>query len=153
MRMKPRLTITLLSLGLAAGWGTGSLAQTTAPAPATAPTTAAESPLTSTAASANKEWRIPNGTHWTRASDTEKAAYILGLLNLAMIEYQLSGPNPKHRTTVPKLIAALNGMTVPQVVETVDAYYKSNPDKQQQPIIEVIWFQMVTPKVGPAKIK
>jgi len=38
-------------------------------------------------------------------------------------------------------------------VEAVDAYYKANPDKQQRPIIEVIWFQMVVPKVGPAKAK
>ena len=26
---------------------------------------------------------------------------MLGILNLAMIEYQLTGSNPKHRTTVP----------------------------------------------------
>lgn len=151
MRMKPRLTITLLSLSLAAGWGAESLAQTADPAPAS------EAPATTStvaaAASAKKEWRIPTGEHWNKASDTEKGAYILGLLNMAMIEYQLSGPNPKHRTTVPKLIKAMNGMSVSQIVETVDAYYKSNPEMQQQPVIEVIWFQVVTPKVGPAKIK
>ena len=44
-------------------------------------------------------------------------------------------------------------MTLPQIVETVDAYYKANPDKQQQPIIEVIWFQMVAPKASLAKAK
>ncbi|HOB61437.1 MAG TPA: hypothetical protein PKI41_04875 [Candidatus Competibacteraceae bacterium] len=147
MMSKSRFTITLLSLGLAASWGGGAVAQTVAPAPAPAAT--AESSSTA----AKKEWRVPTGEHWTKASDTEKAAYILGLLNLAMIEYQLSGPNPKHRTTVPKLISALNGMTVPQVVETIDAYYKANPDLQQTPIVEVLWFQIVVPKVGPAKIK
>jgi hypothetical protein len=44
-------------------------------------------------------------------------------------------------------------MTVPRIVETVDAYYKANPDKQQEPIIEVIWFQMVKPKVDQSKAK
>jgi hypothetical protein len=39
-------------------------------------------------------------------------------------------------------------MTVRQIMETMDAYYKANPDKQQQPIIEVIWFQMVAPKAA-----
>jgi hypothetical protein len=37
-------------------------------------------------------------------------------------------------------------------METVDAYYKANPDKQKQPVFEVVWFQMVQPKAGnPAK--
>jgi hypothetical protein len=78
---------------------------------------------------------------------------VLGILNMAMVEYQLTGPNPKYRTNVPRLVNALEGMTLPQIVETVDAYYKANPDKQQQRIIEVIWFQMVEPKAGakPAK--
>jgi hypothetical protein len=36
---------------------------------------------------------------------------MLGILNMAMIEYQLAGPNPKHRTTVVKLVKSLDGMT------------------------------------------
>ena len=96
---------------------------------------------------------MPTGEHWSKATDTERRAYVLGILNMAMVEYQLSGPNPRHRTTVPRLVKALDGMAVPQIVETMDAYYKANPDKQQQPIIEAIWFQMVVPKASPAKAK
>ena len=152
MLKKSRFSTTLLSLGLAAGLAGWSTAQAAESAPSTAKP--AESQSAQPAAPAKKEeWRIPTGEHWSKATDTERRAYVLGILNMAMVEYQLTGPNPKHRTTVPKLVKALDGMAVPQIVETVDAYYKANPDKQQEPIIEVIWFQMVAPKTGPAKAK
>ncbi len=152
MLKKSRFSTTLLSLGLAAGLAGWSTAQAAESAPSTAKP--AESQSAQPAAPAKKEeWRIPTGEHWSEATDTERRAYVLGILNMAMVEYQLTGPNPKHRTTVPKLVKALDGMAVPQIVETVDAYYKANPDKQQEPIIEVIWFQMVAPKTGPAKAK
>jgi hypothetical protein len=151
MLTKNRYKTILLSLGLATsltGWTTVQAADPVPPA-----AKPAASPPAQTEAPAKQEWRIPTGEHWSKATDTERRAYVLGILNMAMVEYQLSGPNPKHRTTVAKLVKALDGMAVPQIVETIDAYYKANPDKQQQPIIEVIWFQMVAPKAIPAKAK
>lgn len=152
MLINRRFTTTLLSLGLAAGLAGWSTAQAADPAPPAAKP-AASQPAQTEASAKKEEWLIPTGERWSNATETERRAYVLGILNMAMVEYQLTGPNPKYRTTVPKLVNALDGMTVPQIVETVDAYYKANPDKQQQPIIEVIWFQMVEPKVGakPAK--
>jgi hypothetical protein len=149
MSLKRRTT--LLALGLVAGLAGWSMAQAAEPAkPAAKP---AESQPAQSATPAKQEWRMPTGEHWSKATDTERRAYVLGILNMAMVEYQLSGPNPKHRTTVAKMVKALDGMAVPQIVETIDAYYKSNPDQQQQRIIEVIWFQMVAPKASPAKAK
>jgi hypothetical protein len=151
MLIKRRFTTTLLSLGLAAGLVGWSTAQAADPAPPAAKPAGTQPARTE--APAKQEWRIPTGEHWSNGTETERRAYVLGILNMAMVEYQLTGPNPRHRTTVPKLVKALDGMTVPQIVETIDAYYKANPDKQQQPIIEVIWFQMVAPKASPAKAK
>lgn len=138
MFKKVSLATTLLILGLSAGWSGTALAQTD---------------TASSAAPASKEWRMVTGEHWLQASAAEQRAYVMGILNVAMVEYQLSGDKPKHRTTVTKLVKGLDGMTVAQIVDTIDAYYKANPDQQQTPVVEVIWFQMVVPKVGPAKIK
>jgi hypothetical protein len=80
-------------------------------------------------------------------------AYLLGILNMAMVEYQLTGTDPKHRTTVKKMVESLDGMTLRQIMETVDAYYLANPDQQQRPIFEVIWFEMVEPEVTSSKTK
>ena len=152
MLINRRFTTTLLSLGLAAGLVGWSTAQAADPAPPAAKP-AASQPAQTEASAKKEEWLIPTGERWSNATDTERGAYVLGILNMAMVEYQLTGPKPKHRTTVPHLIKALDGMTLPQIVETIDAYYKANPDKQQQPIIEVIWFQMVAPKASLAKAK
>lgn len=152
MLKKSRFATTLLSLGLATGLAGWSPAQAAEAAKSTAKS-AESQPAQSAAPAKKEEWRIPTGEHWSKATDTERRAYVLGILNMAMVEYQLTGPKPKHRTTVPHLIKALDGMAVPQIVETVDAYYKANPDKQQQPIIEVIWFQMVAPKASLTKAK
>jgi len=151
MLKKSRFATTLLSLGLATGLAGWSPAQAAESAKSTAKS--AESQPAQSAVPAKQEWRIPTGERWSNATDTERGAYVLGILNMAMVEYQLTGPKPKHRTTVPHLIKALDGMTLPQIVETIDAYYKANPDKQQQPIIEVIWFQMVAPKASLTKAK
>lgn len=144
MLTKRLSTATLLSLGLAIHLASGSIVQAAEPAPPAAKP--AESSPAQTATPAKKEWLLPNGEHWAKATETEKRAYLLGILNMAMVEYQLSGPAPKHRTTVNKIVKALDGMTVPQIVEKVDAHYKTNPDKQQQSVFEVIWFEMVAPK-------
>ena len=58
-----------------------------------------------------------------------------------------------RRTLVEKWVEALDGMTLRQIMEVVDAHYKANPDKQQQTVFEVVWFQMIEPKVGPVKAR
>ncbi len=146
MRTKRGFTTTLLTLSLAASLAGGSTAQAAEPSqPAAKPT---DVPVSQQTTPAKQEWLIPNGEHWSKGTETERRAYLLGILNMAMIEYQLSGPNPKHRTTVAKLIKALDGMAVPQLAEKVDAYYKANPDQQKRSIFEVIWFEIVAPKAS-----
>ena len=147
MLKKQRFATTLLALGLIAGLATGgTVAQAADPAPPAAQP--AESQPTQQAAPTRKELPFPNSSEWTSATEREKLAYLLGVMNMAMIEYQLSGPNPKHRTTVAKIVKALDGMTLRQMLEKIDAYYKANPDKQQRPVFEVIWFELVAPKVN-----
>lgn len=142
MPKKSHFTTTLLSLGLAvslSGW-------TTVRAAETAPTETAPAP-------AKVDLSFPSGENWSRATEREKMAYLLGVRDMAAAEYQLTGPNPKHRTLVEKWVEALDGMTLRQIMEVVDAHYKAHPDKQQQTVFEVVWFQMVEPKVGPAKAR
>ncbi len=142
MPKQSRLVMTLLSLGLAVGLSGGVTAQAaeTAAAPVTQ------------AAPARVDLSFPDGTKWSPATEREKMAYLLGIRDMAAAEYQLTGPNPKHRTLVEKWVEALDGMTLRQIMEGVDAYYKANPDQQQQTVFEVIWFQMIQAKTSkPAR--
>ena len=142
-----RFATTLLALGLTlglGGWTAAQAADPAAPAVAAAP---------SQPALAKIDLSFPDGEKWSAATEREKMAYLLGIRDMASAEYQLTGPNPKRRTLVEKLVKSLDGMTLRQVMEKIDAYYKANPDQQKQTIFEVVWFQLVVPKTGPAKIK
>ena len=140
---RPRFT-TLLSLGLASAL---CYATVQAAEPATATKTTAAAPA------AKVDLSFPTGENWAPATEREKMAYLLGIRDMAAAEYQLTGPNPKHRTLVEKLVESLDGMTLRQIMKTVDSYYKANPDKQKQTIFEVVWFQLVQPKIGTQPTK
>ncbi len=142
-----RFATTLLALSLTLGLGGWTAAQAADPA-APAVTAAPSQP-----APAKIDLSFPDGEKWSAATEREKMAYLLGIRDMASAEYQLTGPNPKRRTLVEKLVESLDGMTLRQIMEKVDAYYKANPDRQKQTIFEVVWFQLVVPKTGPAKIK
>lgn len=135
MLKKSSFPTVLLLLGLSAGTSGWMVAQAAEPAPAEA-------------APAKVDLSFPDGRKWAPATEREKMAYLLGIRDMATAEYQLTGPNPKHRTLVEKWVKALDGMTLQQIMETVDAYYKANPDKQQTTVFEVVWFQMIEPKAG-----
>ena len=141
MPINRRFTPVLLSLSLAAMLVSGTMAQAAETAPSTA------------SASAKVDLSFPDGENWAPATEREKMAYLLGIRDMAAAEYQLTGPNPKRRTLVEKWVESLDGMTLRQIMETVDAYYKANPGQQQKPVFEVVWFQLVQPKAGtkPAK--
>jgi hypothetical protein len=144
MLKKPHFAITL-ALGLTASPGVWTVAQAADPAPPPADSSTTQSAQTVMSA-AKKELPFPNSKEWSTATEREKLAYLLGVMNMAMVEYQLSGPSPKHRTTVARMVKALDGMTLRQIMAAVDAYYTANPDQQQRPVFEVIWFELVAAK-------
>lgn len=134
----------LLSLGLTVGLLCGTSAQAAEPMKPT-PQPAAVKPAAAISA-AKAELPFPNGEKWVTATEREKLAYLLGITNMAMAEYQLTGPAPKYRTLVPKMVQALDGSTLRQMMGAVDTYYKANSDQQKRSIFEVIWFEVVAPK-------
>ena len=145
MLKKPRFPITLLALGLTASLGS-YVAQAADPAPLPADSSTTTQSAQTVMSAAKKELPFPNSKEWSTATEREKLAYLLGVMNMAMVEYQLSGPSPKHRTTVARMIKALDGMTLRQIMAAVDSYYAANPDQQQRPVFEVIWFELVAAK-------
>ena len=123
------------------------------PAQAADPAKPALAPMGSTVTTIKEEWLIPTGVHWMKSTEVEKQSYVLGILNMAMVEYQLTGAAPRHRTSVPGLVKGLEGMTVFQVVDALNDYYKANPGNQQKPVIEAIWGQVVKPRLDQSKVK
>ncbi|MBL8258678.1 MAG: hypothetical protein JNM60_02540 [Candidatus Competibacteraceae bacterium] len=140
--------VTLLALGLTVSLAGTAVAQTADPATAAAP--AASRPAAAIAA-AKAELPYPDGEKWAAATEREKLAYLLGIMNMAMAEYQLTGVKPKYRTLVPRMVQSLDGKTLREIMKAVDGYYQANPNRGKRSIFEVIWTEVVASKPAPSQ--
>lgn len=87
------------------------------------------------------------GVHWTKSTDTEKKAYLIGIANIAQIElaYQASSGLTDDQTILPRMARGLKGHTLDSVREGLDKWYAANPARVDRPVIETIWYEMVVP--------
>ena len=92
---------------------------------------------------------VVSGQHWTKATEQEKKAYLIGVANMLQIEtaFQGANPPPDSQSVVPRFAKGMKagGHTLDSVRDGVDKWYAANPDKTQRPVIEIIWFEMVVP--------
>ena len=100
-----------------------------------------------------QEIPVVTGEHWTRSSDQQKNAYLIGIANAIQVEHAYEGANPPSDTQsiVPRLAKGLKGETLDSVRNGLDRWYAAHPDKLQRPVIETIWFEMVVPGLAKAK--
>jgi hypothetical protein len=103
---------------------------------------------------AHPDLRLVNGTHWQHSSETEKKCYLIGVANLMSIEYayQNRDGNPPFRTQtiIQRLYEAVDDETLDSVIDAVDSWYDTNPDKLDRAVLDVIWVTKVEPKLAQA---
>ena len=63
---------------------------------------------------------------------------------VSQMEYAKPTPT-SEQTTVQSFWKGLNGQTMDSVVHVVDAWYESNPDSMDTPVLVVIWNEIVKP--------
>ncbi len=111
-----------------------------------APTRAAEIPMVS-------------GEQWTKSTDAEKKAYLLGMANIIQVDNALQAANapktaPKHppknapkeaQSFLPRLSKGMEGQTLDGVRQNLDSWYAANPDRLKRPVLDIIWFEMAVP--------
>jgi hypothetical protein len=117
------------------------------------------------AASAQKEIEkvmpLFKGEQWLKADSNSKVAFIWGAAHVILIENILMEKIPELRREnfsgkVAEARAARTAagarMTINQVVDSIDQYYKDHPDKLETTVMEVIWNVMIKPylKTGVA---
>jgi hypothetical protein len=92
---------------------------------------------------------VVTGEHWTKATEQEKKAYLIGIANILQVEtaYEDSNPPSEGQSIVPRFVKGLKagGHTLDSVRQGVDQWYAAHPDKVKRPVIEIIWFEMVVP--------
>jgi hypothetical protein len=90
---------------------------------------------------------LVTGEHWTRSTDEQKKAYLVGMANIVQVELAFSGaaPAPDAQSIVPRMARGLKGQTLDTVQQGLNRWYAANPQRLQRPVIETIWFEMVVP--------
>jgi hypothetical protein len=87
------------------------------------------------------------GEHWTKSTDSEKKAYLIGIANIAQIELAYQGSNAltDDQTILPRMARGLKGETLDSVRLRIDQWYAAHPARLDRPVIETIWYEMVVP--------
>lgn len=90
---------------------------------------------------------LVTGVHWTKSTEDQKKAYLIGIANMAQVEqaYQGSTPQADEHSLIPRMHKGLKGQTLDSVREGLNKWYAANPGKLDQPVLETIWFEMVVP--------
>ena len=110
------------------------------------------------AASVQKELEkympLCKGEVWQKADSNSKVAFIWGAAHVILIENMLMNEFPELRrenfsAKVGESRAARTAagarLTINQVIDLVDQYYKDHPDKLETTVMEVIWVVMIKP--------
>lgn len=93
------------------------------------------------------ETPLITGEQWTKSSEDVKKAYLIGIANLAQVEYAYGGATPPSdaQSFIPRLVRGMQTQTLDGVREGLNRWYAANPGKLQRPVIETIWFEMALP--------
>lgn len=88
-----------------------------------------------------------DGEVWMKSSDLEKKAFLFGAGSALVLEYHL---REKHGQEPSKLVIGwvdgLKDISWSDLSNTIDAYYRTHPDKMQRDVFDVIWHEIIAAK-------
>jgi len=90
-----------------------------------------------------------DGKLWKEMTPDSKVAFIWGFGHVVTIENTLMEKYPelKRDSFVAKTAEGMVGMPMKEVVEKIDAFYKENPQKIEDPVTKIIWDTMIKPNI------
>ena len=101
--------------------------------------------------SAKEEIKAPllTGNTWIIMSQDQKTAYIWGAGDIVDLEQEIMEiyPELKRESFVTKAVEGIGDVTINDIVSTVDAFYKDNPDQVNLSVIRVVWDTMIKPNI------
>ena len=108
-----------------------------------------------TAAIGNEDVPLVDGALWVKSSHSEKISYLVGAGNLMVVEYlfQTGSKNmpSDDQTIIQRLYKATDGQTLDGLIERIDTWYQDHPDKMNEPVLVVIWKDIVEPYLAETK--
>jgi hypothetical protein len=96
------------------------------------------------------------GTHWLQAQSDVKVAFIWGAAHVILIEniLMVEAPELKVENFSAKVVEARRArvsagtaMTINEIVQMIDQFYKDHPDQLEKPVMKVIWDVGIAPNL------
>lgn len=101
-------------------------------------------------AQASAEHPTPDvdGTVWMKSTELEKQSFLFGAGSAIVLEYYVRDKHSEEPSKFVKgWVDGLKGMSWAELSNKLDIYYKSNPDKIQRNVFEVIWHEVIKPNL------
>ncbi|MGH8607095.1 MAG: hypothetical protein ACREX9_06655 [Gammaproteobacteria bacterium] len=89
---------------------------------------------------------VVNGDLWMSSTPEARKAFLVGASNMIAMETayaQRKGTTPPPVGTM--ATKAVQGMTLDQVADRITRWYHANPQRQQVPVMGVLWIDIVKP--------
>ncbi len=99
------------------------------------------------------------GKYWMETELTSKEAYLFGIESALEIEYQIDKLLNQDKAKTGKKstytlspfekgwIKALNGVQRRDIVKMVDSWYSAHPDQLDRPVLGVLWYEVIKPRL------
>lgn len=87
--------------------------------------------------------------NWQASNRNEKLAFLFGLATMLELEkeWQYKTPLPIDRSLNSSWVRGLDGVTIGQMLQTVDNFVAANPDKLNMSVLEVLGRTYVKPRL------
>ncbi len=101
------------------------------------------------------ETPVLTGDIWRRMSDDAKVAFVWGVGQGSQIDYNIRAEagratRAKSDDFSDKVVEGMSGMSMNRIVNTIDTYYQTHPDRLQQPVMQVMWDNVIRPNLKTA---
>ena len=87
---------------------------------------------------------------WQNANEDERYSFLVGFMSMLDIEHSWQGdePLPYKESLIDCWYQGLKGMTYKEVYAAIENYIATHPVDLELPLPQVIWFELVQPKVA-----
>ncbi|WP_165077014.1 MULTISPECIES: hypothetical protein [unclassified Desulfovibrio] len=148
----------LLRLGLALVLAlTCAAAQAAAPAPADS---SAAAPAMNAAGNPVDQF---TGEIWVNTSESDKKAYLFGIDSAVTVEYFVNAKMAENATKAGKKpvytlspfekgwMEAFANVSRADAIKMIDEWYAAHPKDLQRPVMSVIWYELIAPRLAAKK--
>ena len=87
---------------------------------------------------------------WQAAEESERYSFLIGFVTMLEIEHAWQGDNPLpfKQSLIDCWVQGLQGMSYKELYVRINNYIAEHPNDLELPLPQVIWFDVVQPKVA-----